>query len=137
MTDEPGRFVDDQQVGVLVNDFKKFFQARDSLSAGGHSVKPRQAPPRGRIVMREWTRIFQSAEGKMMNLKVPGHISTRLTPYSSYCIRRSRKAAVPPVRPGFGFRVDWRRPGNREIHLLLGHVNKVDKILLTPRLSQE
>jgi len=36
MADEAGRLVDDQQVGVLVKDVKKFFQVRGILTTNRH-----------------------------------------------------------------------------------------------------
>ena len=36
MTDEAGRFVDDQQVGVFVEDGEQVFQAREMLTTNGH-----------------------------------------------------------------------------------------------------
>jgi hypothetical protein len=41
MTNQSGRFVDDQQAGVFVDDGEQVFQAREILTTDGHGVKPR------------------------------------------------------------------------------------------------
>ena len=65
MADEARRFVDDQQVGVFVEDGEQVFQARGILTTDGHG----------------WTRIFKGENSEAVCYMIDFHV-----PPSSFCL---------------------------------------------------